>query len=803
MVFNVMQQSNMRLLVILALFPLLVVCGPFRLAISVSTQSPSSFLNSNGIAVRDGLLFWQSKFNQANLTGPGQVPLSVVVDWREDYGNASIVTKNYIDFVNINDSVPTFLLGPMSTGLSLAARAVSDPANRLLLGTKSGSTSFTSNSRKVFSITTAPRVYATTVYPTLRLNKVRNITLIQEDFSFPRDIASGFRRFAPDYAIEVLETYVVLSDSLTGYNDAFVANVTDTLKKLIADESHARSGAIVVAAFASTTKVIIQAMKDLEFTPNALISTDLLLDDFNDIDPELTAFVSGCDVIAPSMSYQDDFFGTYSQYLEAYSQTMGHDGNVNHAIGSVAGHVIANAIGFAASFSDDDVTSALARLSIDTFYGPIEFAADHSQLRPVPMLQYTTDYDTDTQSNTVALVGPDRIRRNDWVYPMPTWAERKYVPSYSVEEQVLFALTAIGMAFSVVIGIVITVFRERPAIKTASYRFLMYILVGTLISYPTNFVWTFNMVSEATCALSPIFLTIGIDILLAALFAKTWRITRFFENIDRLRVKLIRDGPLTIIVGGVVAIQAGMAIAIAYMSAAIEIVVTDPYRPSLWFTQCTSITPEHEPARFALVIASICLNGALLIFGTIVSFRMKDKVHMKQFNESKVLAYILYMLIVLGALGVAFHLGNITDRRGLYIIRSCCIIAVNMLVVGILYGTKLSMLDALPVSRSQSSDASSHRFTNDASVSSLKRTVSNHAPEKVVSVSMKSIEPTVKHLLAKFTTFIKGLDKQRAILVIQDAMAIDESVHNADVWPDDSTSDDTPEPEPAESEHVN
>lgn len=786
---------NLHYVVCLALLPSLVASVQFRLAISVSTQSPSPFLNSNGIAVRDGLLFWQSKFNQANATGPGGVPLSAIVEWREDYGNASIVSENYSDFISINDSIPTYLLGPMSTGLSLAAKAVTEPANRLLLGTKSGSTSFTSNSRKVFSITTAPRVYATAIYPTLRLNKVHNITIIQEDFSFPRDIAAGFSRFAPDFGIQVLNTYVVASDSLTGYNDEFVSNVTNTLNRLIANQTDAKSGAIVVAAFASTTKVIIQAMKNISYAPNALVSTDLLLDDFTKIDPELTAFVSGCDVIAPDMSYRDDFFGTYADYLRAYTDAMGHDGNVNHAIGSVAGHVIANAVAFASSFSDDDVTNSLARLNIDTFYGPIEFSADHSQLRPVPMLQFAPNFISTELTNNISLVGPDRIRRDEWIYPMPSWSERQYAPTYSIVEQIVFALTAVGMAFSVAIGIAITYLRDRPSIKTASYPFLMYILVGTLIMYPTNFVWTMNMATNVSCALAPVFLSVGNNIILVALFAKTWRITRFFEYIDRLRVELIPDGRLTIMVGAVVAIKAGLAIAIAYMSAAAEIVITDPYRPSLWYAQCTSISPEYEPARFALVITSVCIDGALLVFGSFISFRMKDKVYMKHFNESKVLAYILYMLIVLGILGVAFHLTHVVDREALYIIRSCCILAVNTLVVGILYGTKLSHLDAQPVISSHSSHLSSHRYTNEnSSGPSLHRTVSNFTSEMRASSSVQVSEPTIKQLMAKFATFINGMDKQDAIDILNAAMSSPAVfVENDDIWPESAASEETPE----------
>jgi len=80
--------------------------------------------------------------------------------------------------------------------------------------------------------------------------------------------------------------------------------------------------------------------------------------------------------------------------------------------------LLAIAIKNAKTLDNDEVTKAFSRLNEETFYGPMQFASDHAQLRFVPLLQFVPEIKSWTAhaltksnfTNNVAVVGPSRVQ---------------------------------------------------------------------------------------------------------------------------------------------------------------------------------------------------------------------------------------------------------------------------------------------------------------------------------------------------------------------------------------------------------
>lgn len=422
--------------------------------ISISTQAWSDFLNQNGKEILAGLEYFVEQANTWNILINNKTDLlTFAIKSMEDYGNSTIVAQNYLEM--LNDSEINFFLGPASSPLSAVAKRITEPAGRLLLGTKVGSSTFYTGAEFSFSVTTSPPRYATTVLPEFRIKGISSIVLVVEQTPFQLDIAKGFVSNAEDFSINVIYQYNVMSDTLLRIDDNFIANITATVALIRSlDQSYGISG-VVIASFTNVGKYFLEAAKKINYMPRAIFISSFHLPDFQELDPTLTAFVSGCDVIAPGINFRGDYFGTYEEFQTGFNNSRPDlaPASSNHATGAVSGLLIMLSIISADSLNNNEVTRALGRTNKDTFFGPYQFGSDHSQLRFVPIMQLlpnperirnlVSNAQTITNlANIVGVVGPSRVARNTLVYPAPTWDERIFDPKYTEAEYTIMGITA-------------------------------------------------------------------------------------------------------------------------------------------------------------------------------------------------------------------------------------------------------------------------------------------------------------------------------------------------------------------------
>ncbi|MGH3358102.1 MAG: hypothetical protein ACRDO7_04825, partial [Nocardioidaceae bacterium] len=131
--------------------------------------------------------------------------------------------------------------------------------------------------------------------------------------------------------------------------------------------------------------------------------------------------VMGITVWLPNASFEDDLFGSAGDYAKAFETEYGSAPDYTAAGCSAAGQVLQAAVeelGETPSLSEDarvQLNDLIAKTSLDTFYGPIEFAAEgdhfHNNTALDPML-------VQIQDGQVKAIAPADSAQSEIIYPL-------------------------------------------------------------------------------------------------------------------------------------------------------------------------------------------------------------------------------------------------------------------------------------------------------------------------------------------------------------------------------------------------
>lgn len=272
--------------------------------------------------------------------------------------------------------------------------------------------------------------------------------------------------------------------------------------------------------------------------------------------------------------------------------------------------------------------------------------------------------------------------------PYHQWSEREYNADLTPTEWGLYALSIVASCISLAFLIYTIKYRNHRVMRASTFSFMILFLFGTIIGNSTIFTWRLTSSSIATCALTPILLGIGFVMTFGALFVKSWRIHMLF-NEQSLKMFKISNVKLGLILMAFLLSEAALVIIIAVYQAEVQMVTPDLYRPSTWYLQCV----ENE-VSFAFTIIVVIANGVLLMFGLYLAIRIR-KLKRKLYNESRILAFIIYNIALLSVLVTILQFVGSVNREVLFIVRSLAIVIGNSVAVISLYANKIYYIRTL------------------------------------------------------------------------------------------------------------
>lgn len=306
----------------------------------------------------------------------------------------------------ITDDEVDFLLGPYSSGLTMAASAISEKYNKIMIeGNGASESLFERGFKNLFAVLTPAGNYTQSALKALADKGATSVVIAYEDTAFPSAVGAGAQKWAEEYGLDILGVETYPKD---------VADVSAIMTKFRDMEPDVFVG----GGHFNDALLFVRAAQELGFSPKAMVIT---------VGPSNPKFVEEVGdaanyIIGPTqweatMGYKDDYFGSAADFAARYEGMWGEPPTYQAAESTATALALHLAIEAAGSLDADAVRQALNDLDVMTFYGPINFDETGKNAgKPMGAIQI--------QDGVINVVAPAEAAVSELEYPMPAWDER-------------------------------------------------------------------------------------------------------------------------------------------------------------------------------------------------------------------------------------------------------------------------------------------------------------------------------------------------------------------------------------------
>ncbi len=305
----------------------------------------------------------------------------------------------------ITDDEVDYLLGPYSSGLTMATSAIAEKYGMIMVeGNGASESIFERGFENIFAVLTPAGNYTQSALKTLSDQGASSVVIAYEDTAFPTSVGAGAEKWAAEYGMEVLAVETYPKD---------VADVTAIMTKF----RDLDPDVFVGGGHFNDALLFVRAAEELGFSPDAMVIT------VGPSNPEFVAEVgdSANYIVGPTqweatMSWDDEYFGTAAEFASRYEDMWGEPPTYQAAESTATALALQLAIEQAGSMDMDAVRQALFDLDVETFYGPINFdETGKNAAKPMGAIQI--------QDGVINVVAPPEAAVADLV-PMVPWEER-------------------------------------------------------------------------------------------------------------------------------------------------------------------------------------------------------------------------------------------------------------------------------------------------------------------------------------------------------------------------------------------
>ena len=313
----------------------------------------------------------------------------------------------------INQDGVDFMLGPYSSGLTKAIAPVTEQYGVPMVEANGASLQlFNKGYRYLFAVLSTTEQYlasAVALAAELAERDGRDPATLKlagafENDPFSQDIRAGVLADAENFGIQV-----VIDDQLPPeLNDmaATLAKAKAVKPDILVVSGHSKGAALAV-------RQVEEMRVDVPMLAITHCDSADVIGKFG-VASEYTLCASQW---APTLSYQDDVFGSAADFAATFEAEYGHAPPYQAAESAAAVLVFADAFERAGGFGKDAVRDALAATEMQTFYGNIKFDETGKNIAK-PMVLYQI------QDGAYVVVAPTRWAAAEVRHPTPPWSER-------------------------------------------------------------------------------------------------------------------------------------------------------------------------------------------------------------------------------------------------------------------------------------------------------------------------------------------------------------------------------------------
>jgi len=359
-----------------------------------------------GSLTKEGYDILVAKVNAAGGVDVGGEKYELEIKYYDDESNAQRSTK-LVEKLITEDGI-MFILGPYSSGITIASSVISEQHKAIMIGTQCTANGLYERDFKYFfgTMGTSGRGPIPGLKAVLAQDpKPTTEAIIAADSLFPLASAAGNRDYANSVGLEIV------------YDEKFPADVTD-LSPILSQVKALNPDILEVHGFFNHSVLVVKQLKELGWAPKALImDVGPTMPDFPDALGADADYAMSSQYWGPSSFYSDPFFGDTGKYMEEFEAKYGREPDYHNVSASIGAMAFVLGIQNAGSLDVDKVRDEIEALDISTIYGPLLFSEGHANIGvPGVVLQ--------VQNGAPVAVFPPEAAGGEIWYPMPAWDAR-------------------------------------------------------------------------------------------------------------------------------------------------------------------------------------------------------------------------------------------------------------------------------------------------------------------------------------------------------------------------------------------
>lgn len=382
--------------------------GPIKLGAAVSQTGAYAV---EGKSTKEGYELWAKEVNADGGIDVGGTKRKVEITYYDDQSKPETAIK--LTQRLISEDQVDFLLGPYSSGLTIATSAIAAQYKKIMFaGGAAANSVFEQDNQYVFSPLSLTSEYTVSGLDALHESGARSVGVLHSDDAPMTDVKDATVEHARKLGMEVTSTQAVPVDA----ND---------IKGALGQIAAKKPDVLVEAGTSVLGTLTMRTLRTLDWAPEILMIQAPTETQFVDeLGVENTRGVMAPTQWVGSAKFEGETFGTASDYRDLYVEEYGHEPSYLPASASAAALALQLAIQEAGTIDTEAVRKALVDLEADTFYGPLDFTGpgDPSGLvgANAGREMLTIQLDTDGKQKVVA---PAEVAETEMVSFDP-WSER-------------------------------------------------------------------------------------------------------------------------------------------------------------------------------------------------------------------------------------------------------------------------------------------------------------------------------------------------------------------------------------------
>jgi branched-chain amino acid transport system substrate-binding protein len=293
------------------------------------------------------------------------------------------------------------LLGPYSSGVTLAASTIAEKHHFPMVSTGAASSKIWARGYKnIFGLYTPAEVYMDQIMELAKAKGLRRIALIYDDTTFPRAVAKGVKAKANALALEIV------------FEEEYGKGSTD-FASMIIKMKFKKPEVIIGGSYLPDSTAFVRQAK--EYRLQASIYAFAVGPGLPDFGANLGRDAEG---VMGNTQWEASLNEPSAQdFAQRYEQTYGHQPGYHAAGGYGAGQILEAAVKKAGSLDKDALRNALLTLDTTTVFGHYQVDATGQQIgKPGYAIQWI-----DGQRHIVL---PADVATHEVVYPFTPWEAR-------------------------------------------------------------------------------------------------------------------------------------------------------------------------------------------------------------------------------------------------------------------------------------------------------------------------------------------------------------------------------------------